>query len=49
VPTLYAALLAHRGSAAGAGSDRLRLCVSAGEALPEHVGQRWSSVVGTDS
>ena len=25
----------------GAGSDRLRLCVSAGEALPAHIGERW--------
>jgi len=48
VPTLYAGLLAHPGLGRGAGSDRLRLCVSAGEALPEHVGQRWSSVVGAD-
>ncbi|MBD0275165.1 MAG: benzoate-CoA ligase family protein, partial [Acetobacteraceae bacterium] len=48
VPTLYAALLAHPGLGRGGGSDRLRLCLSAGEALPEHVGQRWSSVVGAD-
>ncbi len=48
VPTLYAALLAHPGLGRGAGSDRLRLCLSAGEALPEHVGERWSSVVGAD-
>ena len=48
VPTLYAALLAHPGLGRGAGSDRLRLCLSAGEALPEHVGRRWSSVVGAD-
>ncbi len=48
VPTLYAALLAHPGLGRGAGSDRLRLCISAGEALPEHVGQRWSETVGVD-
>jgi len=46
VPTLYAALLAHGDIGKGAGSDRLRLCVSAGEALPEHIGQRWKEVVG---
>jgi 4-hydroxybenzoate-CoA ligase len=47
VPTLYAALLAHPGGLGrGAGSDRLRLCVSAGEALPEHVGRRWEEAVG---
>src|SRR5215831_17375065 len=34
VPTLYAALLAHNAIGPGAGSDRLRRCVSAGEALP---------------
>jgi 4-hydroxybenzoate-CoA ligase len=48
VPTLYAAMLAHPGLARGAGSDRLRLCLSAGEALPEHVGERWSATVGAD-
>jgi benzoate-CoA ligase family protein len=48
VPTLYAALLAHSDIARGAGSDRLRLCVSAGEALPAHIGERWKKVVGTD-
>jgi 4-hydroxybenzoate-CoA ligase len=46
VPTLYAALLAHAGLGGGAGSDRLRACVSAGEALPAHVGERWEAVVG---
>ena len=48
VPTLYAALLAHPGLGPGAGSDRLRLCVSAGEALPAHLGERWRAVVGVD-
>lgn len=48
VPTLYAALLAHKDIARGTGSDRLRICVSAGEALPAHIGERWKQVVGTD-
>jgi 4-hydroxybenzoate-CoA ligase len=48
VPTLYAAMLSHPKLARGAGSDRLRRCVSAGEALPEHVGLRWRETVGTD-
>jgi 4-hydroxybenzoate-CoA ligase len=48
VPTLYAAMIAHPGLGRGAGSDRLRRCISAGEALPEHVGQRWSETVGVD-
>jgi 4-hydroxybenzoate-CoA ligase len=48
VPTLYAALLAHPSLGPGAGSARLRRCTSAGEALPEGVGRRWSERVGTD-
>jgi 4-hydroxybenzoate-CoA ligase len=48
VPTLYAALLAQPALGAGAGSDRLRCCISAGEALPEHVGLRWRERVGVD-
>jgi 4-hydroxybenzoate-CoA ligase len=41
VPTLYASMLAHKDMTGGAGSDRLRLAVSAGEALPAHLGERW--------
>jgi 4-hydroxybenzoate-CoA ligase len=48
VPTLYAALLAHPGIGPGAGSDRLRRCISAGEPLPEHIGVRWRDTVGSD-
>lgn len=48
VPTLFAAMLAHDDIAIGAGSDALRMCVSAGEALPEDVGKRWLKTVGTD-
>jgi benzoate-CoA ligase family protein len=48
VPTLYAALLAHPELGPGAGSDRLRLCISAGEPLPEHVGLRWRDRTGCD-
>ena len=46
VPTLYAALLADPRIGPKAGSDRLRRCISAGEALPEAVGQRWFDMVG---
>jgi 4-hydroxybenzoate-CoA ligase len=46
VPSLYTALLAHNGIGRGAGSDRLRVCVSAGEALPGGVGKRWREAVG---
>jgi 4-hydroxybenzoate-CoA ligase len=48
VPSLCAALLAHPEIGPGAGSDRLRLCISAGEALPAHLGERWRDVVGVD-
>ncbi len=48
VPSLYTALLSHHEICKGAGSDRLRICVSAGEALPAHIGERWRDVVGVD-
>jgi 4-hydroxybenzoate-CoA ligase len=48
VPTLYASLLAHKDMARGAGSSRLRLCVSAGEALSAHLGKRWRDASGVD-
>jgi 4-hydroxybenzoate-CoA ligase len=48
VPSLYAALLAHPDIGPGAGSDRLRLCISAGEALPANLGERWREAVGVD-
>jgi 4-hydroxybenzoate-CoA ligase len=48
VPSLYAALLAHPDLCPRMGSDRLRLCVSAGEALPAQIGERWRAAVGVD-
>ena len=48
VPTLFASLLAHNEMSRGAGSDRLRLCVSAGEALPAPLGERWRAIAGVD-
>jgi 4-hydroxybenzoate-CoA ligase len=48
VPSLYASLLAHPELPARAGSDRLRLCVSAGEALPADLAERWRARVGVD-
>ncbi|WP_299620875.1 benzoate-CoA ligase family protein [uncultured Tateyamaria sp.] len=47
VPTLYAALVAHI-EAVGAPDSPLRLCISAGEALPENVGTRWRTAIGVD-
>ncbi len=48
VPTLYAAMLAHPGGGRSESSDRLRLCVSAGEALPAEVGRAWMSTYGVE-
>jgi 4-hydroxybenzoate-CoA ligase len=48
VPTLYAAMLGDASLSKEAGSPRLRLCVSAGEALPEHIGKSWSARFGVD-
>ena len=48
VPTLFAAMLAAPGLDKGAGSPRLRLCVSAGEALPEDIGNRWQRTTGIE-
>jgi 4-hydroxybenzoate-CoA ligase len=41
VPTLYAAILADPDCTRSNGSSRLRLCFSAGEPLPAHVGEAW--------
>jgi 4-hydroxybenzoate-CoA ligase len=48
VPTLYAAILADPSCTPEAGSQRLRLCVSAGEALPEHIGRAWEERFGVE-
>jgi 4-hydroxybenzoate-CoA ligase len=47
-PTFYGAMLADSEIGPGAGSNRLRTCVSAGEALPPNFSERWREVVGTD-
>lgn len=46
VPTLYGSTLAATGEVAERRSSRLRLCVSAGEALPADVGRRWEERYG---
>jgi 4-hydroxybenzoate-CoA ligase len=48
VPTLYAAMLADETCMPENGSERLRMCVSAGEALPEEVGKRFRDRFGVD-
>ena len=47
VPTLYAATLAKLDQVGPQSSD-LRLCISAGEALPEEIGHRWRDFWGVD-
>jgi 4-hydroxybenzoate-CoA ligase len=48
VPTLYAAMLASPECAPELGSQRLRLCFSAGEPLPPHIGEGWKQRHGLD-
>jgi 4-hydroxybenzoate-CoA ligase len=48
VPTLYAAMVADPNCNKENGSARLRMCVSAGEALPEHIGLEWKKRFGVD-
>jgi 4-hydroxybenzoate-CoA ligase len=48
VPTLYAAMLAYPQGTPENGSQRLRLCVSAGEALPAEVGKAFQARFGVD-
>ncbi len=47
-PTLYAQILADPNCTPENGSKRLRWCVSAAEALPEHVGAEWKKRFGVD-
>ncbi len=48
VPTLYGAMLGAVGDGNIPGTDRLRMSVSAGEALPQEIGERWYHRTGTD-
>lgn len=48
VPTLYAAMLADPNCMPQNSSEKLRLCISAGEALPEDVGKTWKQRMGVD-
>ncbi len=48
VPTLYAAILADPDCTPETGSQKLRLCFSAGEPLPAHVGEEWKARFGLD-
>ena len=44
VPTLYAALVAAQEKAGGQPDHCVRLCTSAGEALPREIGERWEKL-----
>lgn len=48
VPTLYAAMLAAHEAQPRGPFENLRLCISAGEALPEDIGKRWQDAFGTE-
>ena len=48
VPTLFAAMLNDRSLAERRAPPRLRLCTSAGEALPAHIGIAWRARFGVD-
>lgn len=47
VPTLYAATLAHL-EQNGVPPSKMRMCISAGEALPEEIGNKWQKMWGVD-
>jgi 4-hydroxybenzoate-CoA ligase len=48
VPTLFAAMLNEETLKNERGGSRLRICTSAGEALPESVGNAWKARFGVD-
>jgi 4-hydroxybenzoate-CoA ligase len=48
VPTLFAAMLNDDTMKDAGGGSRLRICTSAGEALPESVGNAWKARFGVD-
>jgi len=48
VPTLFSAMLNDETLKAERGGTRLRICTSAGEALPESVGKAWKARFGVD-
>ena len=48
VPTLFAAMVAAQEAAGTKPDHNLRLCTSAGEALPREVGERWEKLWGAE-
>ena len=48
VPVVYRMLLEHHHHVAPVDTSSLRLCVSAGEALPAHLGEAWQQTFGVE-
>ena len=48
VPTLYAALVAEQEKKGGKPDHSIRICTSAGEALPREIGERWEKLWGAE-
>lgn len=48
VPTLYAALVAEQEKQGGKPDHAIRICTSAGEALPRDIGERWEKLWGAE-
>jgi 4-hydroxybenzoate-CoA ligase len=48
VPTLYAALVAEQEKKGGKPIHSIRICTSAGEALPREIGERWEKLWGAE-
>lgn len=48
VPVVYRMLLEHHRNVARLDASSLRLCISAGEALPAHLGQEWQDTFGVE-
>lgn len=48
VPVVYSLLLEYHRTVANLDCSSLRLCISAGEALPAHLGEDWQSTFGVE-
>jgi benzoate-CoA ligase len=48
VPVVYRMLLEHHRAASPLDTSSLRLCISAGEALPAHLGEEWQRTFGVE-
>lgn len=48
VPTLFVAMLGDKNCVPENGSSKLRICASAGEALPENIGNRFEKIFGVE-